>query len=456
MRSFGDLSIRHKLTAIIVFTSMVVLVLASVLFVTSEMLTLRRIIVQELAVIARIVARNSAAAIVFEDAFAAEENLASLRAKPSIETASIFLGDGTMLAAFSREDALDDAVAMRANTAAMGGESNHELHFLAGRVEIHAPVVLDNEVAGSISIFSDLQQMHSLLGSFVGIALLVMIMSLTTAWLLSQRLQAIISQPVMQLLGTMQTVTASKDYSVRAPKRRHDELGSVIDGFNAMLAQIQANQESVRAAWLEANAANRAKSEFLANMSHELRTPLNAILGFSEIIEGERLGALGTAIYRDYARDIYERGHHLLEVINDILDISKVEAGELRLEVRETSVSVIVEKAVRLVRERARLAEVELATDIADDLPRLWVDERLIKQCLINLLSNAIGDGGAATRRRDYRQRRRHRHRHYEKRHCTGADAVRASGDSLQPQLYRHRFGVAARTILRPGPWRRT
>ena len=140
-----------------------------------------------------------------------------------------------MLAAFSREDALDDAVAMRANTAAMGGESNHELHFLAGRVEIHAPVVLDNEVVGSISIFSYLQQMYSLLGSFVGIALLVMIMSLTTAWLLSQRLQAIISQPVMQLLGTIQTVTASKDYSVRAPKRRHDELGSVIDGFNAML-----------------------------------------------------------------------------------------------------------------------------------------------------------------------------------------------------------------------------
>ena len=96
-----------------------------------------------------------------------------------------------------------------------------------------------------------------------------------------------------------------------------------------MLAQIQANQESMRATWLEANAANRAKSEFLANMSHELRTPLNAILGFSEIIEGERLGALGTAIYRDYARDIYESGHHLLEVINDILDISKVEAGEL-------------------------------------------------------------------------------------------------------------------------------
>ena len=391
MRRFGDLSIRHKLTAIIVFTSLVVLLLASVLFVTSEMLTQRRIIVQELAVIARIVGTNSTAAILFQDRRTAEENLASLRAKPSIEFAYIFSGDESLLAAFAQsgEDGAGE-IASPPNAAAAAGELNYDIHLLADRVEMHAPIFLDDEIVGSISILSNLQQMRSLLGSFIGIAVLVFVTSLAIARLLSRRLQSIISQPVMQLLGTMQRVTASKDYCVRAPKCRDDELGSVIDGFNAMLAQIQENHDSLRAAWREANAASRAKSEFLANMSHELRTPLNAILGFSEMIEGERLGALGNAVYRDYAHDIHESGRHLLEVINDILDISKVEAGELHVDVRETSIAVIVEKSVRLVRERARIAEADLTTSVAEDVPSLMVDERLIKQCVINLLSNAV------------------------------------------------------------------
>ena len=391
MRAFGDLSIRHKLTAIIVFTSLVVLMLASLLFVTSEMLTIRKIIVQELAAIARIVGSNSTAAILFDDRRSAEENLASLRAKPNIEFAYIFSADGKLLAAFPQTgDNGVDFVAAQPNAEAAAGRLNYDMRLLDGRVDLHAPIRLDNEVVGSISIQSNLQQMRSLLGSFAGIAVLVFTLSLAIAWLLSRRLQSIISLPVMQLLGTMQCVTASKDYSVRAPKRRGDELGSVIDGFNAMLAQIEANHESLRAAWLEANAANRAKSEFLANMSHELRTPLNAILGFSEMIAGERLGAVGNAVYRDYAHDINDSGRHLLEVINDILDISKVEAGELHLDVRETSIAAIVEKSVRLVRERAQTAQVDLTTSIAEDMPNLLVDERLIKQCVINLLSNAV------------------------------------------------------------------
>ena len=157
-----------------------------------------------------------------------------------------------------------------------------------------------------------------------------------------------------------------------------------------MLAEIQAHDLELRAAWHEADAASRAKTEFLANMSHELRTPLNAIIGFAEIIKMEMLGSLGIDRYRHYAEDIFDSGHHLLAVIGDILDISKVEAGEFELHAEPADLEEIVAQSLRLVRERAEAAGIRIDMAIATGLPLLSLDQRLIKQCLINLLSNAI------------------------------------------------------------------
>jgi signal transduction histidine kinase len=139
-----------------------------------------------------------------------------------------------------------------------------------------------------------------------------------------------------------------------------------------------------------AEAASRAKSEFLANMSHELRTPLNAIIGFSEILLMETLGPIGTPAYRDYAHDIHESGVHLLDIINDILDLSKIEVGRLDLNEMTLDVSVVIESCIRIVRERAGTAGLELICDVPHDLPLLQADERMSKQVLLNLLSNAI------------------------------------------------------------------
>jgi signal transduction histidine kinase len=157
-----------------------------------------------------------------------------------------------------------------------------------------------------------------------------------------------------------------------------------------MLAQIEAHDGNLRMAWHEAEAASRSKTEFLANMSHELRTPLNAIIGFSEVIKTEMIGPLGTDRYRFYAQDIYDSGHHLLEVINDILDISKVEAGEFELHEEPSDLRTIIEQAARLVHERAEADGLSLVVEVDRDLPELLIDARLIKQSLINLLSNAI------------------------------------------------------------------
>ena len=149
-------------------------------------------------------------------------------------------------------------------------------------------------------------------------------------------------------------------------------------------------EADLRRAKDEAELASRSKTEFLANMSHELRTPLNAIIGFSDVLAGQIFGALGDQRYQDYARDIRDSGFHLLNLINDVLDVSKIEFGKVELAEEEIEISPVVDSCVRLMRERAHVAEVRLETDLATDLPAVRADRRRLKQILINLLSNAV------------------------------------------------------------------
>ncbi len=146
----------------------------------------------------------------------------------------------------------------------------------------------------------------------------------------------------------------------------------------------------------EARAADRAKSEFLAAMSHELRTPLNAVLGFSEIIKDETFGPVGNVHYRAYAEDIHDSGKHLLGLINDILDLSKIESGTDELQADEIEIPEFVRSTLKLVEHRAEQGGVKLELELADQLPALRADKRKLKQILVNLLSNAVKftDGG--------------------------------------------------------------
>ena len=140
----------------------------------------------------------------------------------------------------------------------------------------------------------------------------------------------------------------------------------------------------------KAEYADRAKSEFLANMSHELRTPLNAIIGFSQMMQQKTFGPLGDAHYDDYSRSIFESGDHLLSLINDILDISKIEAGQVELHEQKLDVPVVIQDCLRLIEPRCEEARLQVRQEISDGLPFLWGDERITKQMFINILSNAV------------------------------------------------------------------
>jgi PAS domain S-box-containing protein len=163
-----------------------------------------------------------------------------------------------------------------------------------------------------------------------------------------------------------------------------------VGSIHVNISEIKEKERQLRIARDEAERANHAKSAFLANMSHELRTPLNAIIGFSEIMEQGLFGPLGNPQYRGYAEDIRRSASHLLSIISDILDLSKIEAGRMELHEELIDIAQVVGSCRTIVKEAAANAELSLRIDVPEDLPPLYADKRSVRQILLNLLSNSI------------------------------------------------------------------
>ncbi|MDA0702842.1 MAG: ATP-binding protein [Proteobacteria bacterium] len=171
-----------------------------------------------------------------------------------------------------------------------------------------------------------------------------------------------------------------------------DESGRLLETFGTLqdITAAKRAEERLRAAIEEAELASRSKSEFLANMSHELRTPLNAIMGFSELMTLEALGPIGNASYSEYARDIFNSANHLLSIINDILDLSKLEADRFELDEEIVDLAVCITESIRVVEPRARASHQTIQIEIAPNVPLVTANARAVKQVLMNLLSNVV------------------------------------------------------------------
>ncbi|MFL5942521.1 MAG: ATP-binding protein [Gaiellaceae bacterium] len=212
---------------------------------------------------------------------------------------------------------------------------------------------------------------------FIGAAAGAVVLALLLGYILSWSLIGPIQRVVRRLGGI-----ASGDFSRHVEVANRDELGDLGARVNQMNDELQR-------VYGELETASRHKSEFLANMSHELRTPLNAILGFSQVLQKKLFGELNSK-QEEYVEDIRSSGNHLLSLINDVLDLSKVEAGQVELEVAPFSLREAVERGVVMVRERASKNGVALTSEIEPEVQVITGDERRIRQILFNLLSNAV------------------------------------------------------------------
>ena len=239
------------------------------------------------------------------------------------------------------------------------------------------------QLAGQISGLRFKLDWHTML--LVSIAALSLLVSALVGWLYVGRG---IASRLTRLADSM-TQIASGNFAAPIPSGHRDEIASMAESLRYFRDRIAAQRELERAAVNAAENANKVKSEFLANMSHELRTPLNAVIGFSEVLRERLFGELNEK-QSEYVNDIHSSAEHLLSLINDILDLSKVEAGSMELELTTFNVATVIDYALTLIRERAARHGITLEHTDALDLPDISADERKFKQILLNLLSNAV------------------------------------------------------------------
>ena len=247
-----------------------------------------------------------------------------------------------------------------------------------------------DEQSGTFMLFVMLLvvAISSMLASSLPIAVLALTLPVTIAIALDFILKGTLHDYILAVM----VMTAEGYFSLLAYRLYSTTLATLEARAekDALIGELEQSKSISDEARRRAEAANIAKSRFLAQMSHELRTPLNAILGFSEVMKGEIFGAHAVPMYKDYAADIHNSGVHLLNLINEILDLSRIEAGRYELNEEAVSLSRVVEDCHHLLKLRAGNRGITIHELFEPDMPRLWADERAVRQICLNLLSNAI------------------------------------------------------------------
>lgn len=395
MFRLNNLSIKQRLTLIIMAISSISVLLTVLSISVIGVLNIRNNLINEMNVSASIVGDRNTAVLVFDDSQRAEENLNVFAVKQSIVQACLYNKDGGFFARYSNKDFGNE---MKCPVDAGQWELIKNNH-----IEIMKPILKNEVLVGYIYLESTLEQVNRYVEKQIVIAFTIVIAGLIISYLLAVNLQRGISNPILSLADTARQVSSNKNYSIRAvklgdnKKDLNNEMVILTNSFNEMLSEIDARNAQLRKQYEElerakdeAENANRAKSQFLANISHELRTPLNAVIGFSSILMNQLFGPLGDNKYLEYAKDINESGAHLLDIINDILDLSKAESGKLVLNYEEVHIGRAINKCITIVTERAQRGGITITTDIPKMIPPLVVDRLRFIQIVLNILSNSV------------------------------------------------------------------
>ena len=380
MGRLRDLSIQRKLMAIIMMTTVLALLLASVAFYLYDRMTTREKIVRDLGALAATLEANTTESLVFNDAKQAEQILAGLKVQSQIVVAMIFNAEGIPFATYNR----DQIPNLPTRVPELSGSA-----FRGEFLELQRVMRFGDRQVGSFYIKSDLKELDARRANYLKILAGVTLGVSLLAFFFSSVLQRVVSKPILELSDVAKTVSEKKDFTVRAAvSQSKDEVGRLIDGFNEMLAQIEVRDEELRVARDKAELANRSKSVFLANMSHELRTPLTAIIGYSEILEDDA-DEMGLEDFLPDLHKIKTAGKHLLGLINSILDLSKVESGKMELYIEDFDLQDLVAEVANTVTPLIEKNGNTLQIEAEDDVGNVSGDLTKTRQILFNLLSNA-------------------------------------------------------------------
>lgn len=413
---FNNIPIQRKVLSIMFLQSTIVLILVSLAVVANVAIVKHSEIKEDIASLTDIIAINTSSALVFDDRKAAQETLSGLKEKKQIIAAYIFDSNDTVFVQY----VTDNSAHYKHPTELLKEAIDKDGGLIwDDDIEIVKTIVVDGQIIGKVLVQSDLSLLVSQLNHFIIIIIVVFISALLISYVLSNSLQGVITRPVIKLAQTMQQVSSNADFSLRVEKQGMDEVGTLIEGFNTMLTEIQQRDERIAAysesledaiikrtaelsatnhelettilelnvAKKSAESANLAKSQFLANMSHEIRTPMNGIMGMTEVLLKSGL----TARQHHFAATIKNSSDSLLAIINDILDFSKIEAGRLTLESTPFNLLETLSELIEVFSEQAEWKEIKLESEIDPEVPfSVEGDPVRLRQVLMNLVSNAL------------------------------------------------------------------
>ncbi len=409
---FRSASIPNKMMLLACGSSAIALVLACCGFTWHSVNVLRDVKGRQLRDQAEIIAFQAGPSIVLRDQARGLQLLESLQSDATLEEARLYNNEGALVAAWGNQQQLDAPP-----------QRTPGYHYLGlSHVEVVHPVVIGQQQLGTVFLRANTTDLQQQLREFASIAGLVLALAMSMVIVVSGRLQRPISGPILALTKAAELISLNADRSIRVTGHADAELKTLQAAFNRMLDDVQRSELALQTAQNElesrvvartkelsteirrrqefqvelesakeaAEAASQAKTDFLANMSHEIRTPLNGILGFTDVMLNDTYH-LSADEQRDYLTTIRNSGAHLVRLINDILDVSKIEAGRLELEYLPCSPQQIIGEVVAALSVQAREKGLQLECDVASNLPQMISsDPNRLRQLLINLVGNAI------------------------------------------------------------------
>jgi signal transduction histidine kinase/CheY-like chemotaxis protein len=371
-----SLSLKNKLVYIIMGASTTVLMLTITIYLMFDVASLKKNKVKDIEVLAKIIAENNQAALLFNDKEAAKESLYSLIANKDIEYVCIVDKYGEI---FSESNFTSIKIIPPKKKEDTGEKKN--------AIEVFHEIDFQGEKLGSLYIISNLNQVNNQIKIAIITGVSILIISLIISYILTYIIQRIITNPILELASISSEISENKDFSTKINIERNDEIGTLVNSFNNMLGEIDKQNIELTSAKIKAEQSSIAKEQFLANMSHEIRTPLNGIDGMAKLLEKTSL----TKEQQEYNLAIRTSSDNLLVIINDILDFSKIEAGKLTIEKIGFNLKESINRIINTMVYKTEEKRINLESEIDQNISEVLIgDPTRINQIIINLLNNAI------------------------------------------------------------------